>query len=74
MILDVNGSINTNFVLKSAINSLEQKYPKNFSLIGLISYRIRFIKVSCLKTLSTFKTLFEQSDATFSVDNACNHH
>ncbi len=33
MILDVNGSINTNFVLKSAINSLEQKYSKNFSLI-----------------------------------------
>lgn len=33
MILDVNGNGNSNFVLKSAINSLEQKYPKNFSLI-----------------------------------------
>jgi Kef-type K+ transport system membrane component KefB len=32
-ILDINGNSNNNFILKSAINSLEQKYPKNFSLI-----------------------------------------
>ena len=32
MILDVNGNSNTNFVLKSAINSLEQKYPQNISI------------------------------------------
>jgi Kef-type K+ transport system membrane component KefB len=33
MILDVNGISSTNFVLKSTISSLEQKYPKNFRLI-----------------------------------------
>ena len=33
MILDVNGNSSTNFVLKSAITSLEQKYPQNISLI-----------------------------------------
>lgn len=32
-ILDVNANSNDNFVLKSAINSLEQKYPKNIILI-----------------------------------------
>ena len=32
MILDVNGNSNTNFVLRSAINSLEQKYPQNISI------------------------------------------
>ncbi len=33
MLLDVNGNSSTNFVLKSAINSLEQKHPQNISLI-----------------------------------------
>jgi Kef-type K+ transport system membrane component KefB len=33
ILLDVNGNSSTNFVLKSAINSLEQKYPQNISLI-----------------------------------------
>ncbi len=33
VILDVNGHIDTNFVMKSAIDSLEQKYPNNISLI-----------------------------------------
>jgi hypothetical protein len=37
MILDVNGHIDSNFVIKSAINSLEQKYPNN---IGIITDRI----------------------------------
>ena len=30
--LDVNGHLNTNFVMKSALDSLEQKYPNNISL------------------------------------------
>jgi hypothetical protein len=34
MILDVNGNVNTNFVLKSAINSLEEKYPKNITMMN----------------------------------------
>ena len=33
MILDVNGNINTNFVLKSAIDSLKEKYPKNITFM-----------------------------------------
>ncbi|MNE17821.1 hypothetical protein D3C80_1108170 [compost metagenome] len=33
MVLDVNGHINTNFVIKSAIGSLEQKYPKNITIM-----------------------------------------
>ena len=33
-VLDVNGHVNTNFVLKSAIDSLEQKYAKNISAIN----------------------------------------
>jgi hypothetical protein len=34
MILDVNGNINANFVLKSAINSLEEKYPENITMMN----------------------------------------
>ena len=32
-ILDVNGDIHTNFVVQSALESLEQKYPKNIALM-----------------------------------------
>jgi hypothetical protein len=32
-ILDVNGDIHTNFVVKSALESLEQKYPNNINLM-----------------------------------------
>jgi len=34
MILDVNGNVNTNFVLKSAVNSLEEKYPENITMMN----------------------------------------
>jgi len=34
IVLDVNGHVNTNFVLKSAINSLEQKHPNNITIIN----------------------------------------
>lgn len=33
-VLDVNGHVNTNFVLKSTLSSLEQKYPKNIGLVN----------------------------------------
>ncbi len=33
MILDVNGQVNTNFVIKSALDSLVQKYPNNITLM-----------------------------------------
>jgi Kef-type K+ transport system membrane component KefB len=32
-VLDVNGYVGSNFVLKSAVSSLEQKYPNNINLI-----------------------------------------
>jgi len=31
---DVNGNIETNFVLKSAVNSLEEKYPENITILN----------------------------------------
>lgn len=34
MILDINGFVKTNFVLSSAINSLEQKYAKNITTLN----------------------------------------
>ncbi|KFF20250.1 cation:proton antiporter [Flavobacterium hydatis] len=34
MILDVNGNIESNFVIKSAISTLEQKFPKNISMMS----------------------------------------
>jgi Kef-type K+ transport system membrane component KefB len=34
MILDVNGNMNTNFVLKSTLDSLLQTYPQNITLIS----------------------------------------
>jgi hypothetical protein len=33
ILLDVNGHLTTNFVMNSAIDSLEQKHPNNISLI-----------------------------------------
>jgi hypothetical protein len=33
-VLDVNSYVKTNFVLNSAISSLEQKYPKNITLVN----------------------------------------
>lgn len=33
-VLDVNGHVKTNFVMTSAISLLEQKYPKNISLVN----------------------------------------
>ncbi len=32
-VLDVNGQVNTNFVIKSALDSLVQKYPENITLM-----------------------------------------
>jgi Kef-type K+ transport system membrane component KefB len=33
MLLDVNGNLKTNFVLKSAINSIQEKYSKNITMM-----------------------------------------
>ncbi|MBX9808483.1 MAG: cation:proton antiporter [Flavobacteriaceae bacterium] len=59
MILDVNGNLNTNFVLKSAINSLEEKYPENIKMMNdkmikkdfLINLDLMIISVESWKVL-----------------------
>jgi hypothetical protein len=52
VILDVNGHINTNFVLKSAIDSLEQKYPNNIGLITDVTIEKEFLAQQDLMLIS----------------------
>jgi Kef-type K+ transport system membrane component KefB len=61
MILDVNGHIDTNFVLKSAINSLEQKYPKNITLMRDRIVKEEFLSNEDLMVISleSWKTLVD---------------
>ena len=52
MILDVNGLVNTNFVMESAINSLKQKYPNNIGLIQEESVKKEFLDKQNLMLIS----------------------
>jgi hypothetical protein len=52
MILDVNGIVNTNFVMESAINSLKQKYPNNIGLIKDDSVKKEFLDKQNLMLIS----------------------
>jgi len=52
VILDVNGHINTNFVIKSAIDSLEQKYPNNIGLITDVTIDKEFLAQQDLMLIS----------------------
>lgn len=52
MILDVNGHVNTNFVMESAINSLQQKYPNNIGLIKDESIKKEFLAEQNLMLIS----------------------
>jgi hypothetical protein len=52
MILDVNGLVNTNFVMESAINSLKQKYPNNIGLIQDESVKKEFLDKQNLMLIS----------------------
>lgn len=62
-ILDVNGHINTNFVLKSAISSLEQKYPNNIGLINDKIVEKEFLTKQDLMLISleSWKTLVDSN-------------
>jgi Kef-type K+ transport system membrane component KefB len=61
MIFDVNGNINTNFVLKSAIDSLEEKYPQNITLMDTKIIRKDFLAKLDLMIISveSWKVLLE---------------
>ena len=52
VLLDVNGHLNTNFVMKSAIDSLEQKYPNNIGLIADKIVRKEFLDQQDLMLIS----------------------
>ncbi|MFE3848147.1 cation:proton antiporter [Flavobacterium sp. LB3P45] len=52
MILDVNGHVDTNFVMESAINSLQQKYPNNIGLIQDESVKKEFLDKQNLMLIS----------------------
>lgn len=51
-ILDVNGLVNTNFVMESAVNSLQQKYPDNIGLIEGKSVKKEFLDKQNLMLIS----------------------
>ena len=52
VILDANGLLQTNFVLKSALDSLEQKYPNNISLISSQTIEKEFLELQDLMLIS----------------------
>ena len=52
VLLDVNWYLNTNFVMKSAIDSLEQKYPNNIDLITDKIIRKEFLDQQDLMLIS----------------------
>jgi len=51
-ILDVNGHINSNFVMKSAIDSLEQKYAKNITIVNDKNIKKEFLATQDLMLIS----------------------
>ncbi len=61
MVLDVNNHVNTNFVIKSAIESLEKKYPKNIALMQERIVKKEFLSNQDLMIISleSWKTLVD---------------
>ncbi len=61
MVLDVNEHINSNFVIKSALNSLEEKYPQNITLMKERIIKKEFLSNQDLMIISleSWKTLVE---------------
>jgi hypothetical protein len=52
VILDVNGHIYTNFILESAIKSLEQKYGNNITLMNDKIIKKEFLSTQDLMIIS----------------------
>jgi hypothetical protein len=66
VVLDVNGHVRTNFVIQSAVNSLEQKYPNNMEIVLENSVDTAFLENQDLMLISLegWKVLMD-SDATW---------
>ena len=62
MILDVNENLNSNFVLKSAMDSLQQTYPQNVTLINNKTIKIDFLAKLDLMIISveSWKVLLDK--------------
>lgn len=65
-ILDINGCVNTNFVIQSALNSLEQTYPNNMEIISDKVVNLAFLAEQDLMLISleSWKALVD-SDITW---------
>jgi hypothetical protein len=63
-VLDVNGHVRSNFVIQSAVNSLEQKYPENMKIVSEDTIDAAFLESQDLMLISLegWKTLID-SDA-----------
>ena len=63
ILLDVKGRLSTNFVMKSAIDSLEQKYPNNIDIItnDLIGKEFLDQQDLMLISLESWKELVEST-------------
>jgi Kef-type K+ transport system membrane component KefB len=61
MVLDVNNHVNTNFVIKSAIESLQKKYPENIALMQERIVKKEFLSNQDLMIISleSWKTLVD---------------
>jgi Kef-type K+ transport system membrane component KefB len=66
VVLDMNGHVHTNFVIQSAVNSLEQKYPYNMEIVSENSVNAAFLENQDLMLISLegWKTLMD-SDANW---------
>jgi Kef-type K+ transport system membrane component KefB len=67
-IFDVNGHLETNFVLQSSINSLKQQYPKNISLQDNIIVKSELLALQDLMIISieSWKSLVDSQSVWLS--------
>ncbi len=65
VVLDANGHANTNFVFKSAISSLEHKYPKNLTLMEDKIIKKEFLATQDLMVISieSWKSLVDSGSS-----------
>jgi len=65
VVLDANGHANTNFVFKSAISSLEHKYPKNITLMEDKIIKKEFLATKDLMVISieSWKSLVDSGSS-----------
>ena len=63
-VLDVNGHVKTNFVMKSALDSLEQKYDKNISVVNDKNIKKEFLAKQDLMIISieSWKSLVDSQN------------